>query len=187
MLLGEYTARQSVLKRVLGVSLAARAWIFLLLQACFRSWRLSAIAFLGVPAALAGGVLAVFAGGGLVSLGSLVGFLAVIGIAARNGILLIERFRHLEHHEAEPFGLGLVLRGARERLSPILASSAAIIAALLPIVLFGHIPGLEIAGPTVVVIMGGVVASALFTLFILPALYLVVGSKAERHGEIALA
>jgi Cu/Ag efflux pump CusA len=185
--LGEYTEARSVQNRILGIALAALVWTYLLLQACFGSWRLSAIAFVGLLASLAGGVMAVFAGGGVVTIGSLVGFLAVIGIAARNGILLVDRLQHLERHEGEAFGLGLVMRGARERLLPILASSATIIAALLPIVLFGHIPGLEIARPTVVVIMGGVVASALVTLFIIPALYLVVGHKASRHGEVAVA
>jgi Cu/Ag efflux pump CusA len=186
-LLGEYAERKSVEGRVLGIALAAVIGIFLLLQACFGSWRLAVVAFLALPAALAGGILAVLAGGGVVSMGSLIGFLAVLGIAARNGILLIDRYQHLEHHEGEQFGLGLVLRGARERLSPILTSTAAIIAALLPIVAFGHIAGMEIAHPTVVVILGGVIASTLVTLFVVPALYLVLGRNADRRSQVAVA
>jgi len=114
------------------------------------------------------------------------GFLAVLGIAARNGVLLIHHYQHLEGQEGVPFGLELVLRGARERLSPILTSSAAIIAALLPIVVFGQIPGLEIVQPTAIVILGGLVASTLFTLFVMPALYLLIGSGGEPQTDLGL-
>jgi len=161
--------------------------IFLLLQACFGSWRLALINFLALPAAIAGGVLAALASGGAISLGSIVGFLAVLGIAARNGLLLINHYQRLEQREGVPFGVDLVLRGARERLSPILASSAAIVAALLPIVVLGQIPGLEIAQPTAIVIIGGLVASTLVTLFVIPPLYLAIGSKAEHRLDLGPA
>ncbi len=186
-LLGEFAERQAAQERTLGLAAAALIGIFLLLQACFRSWRLALIAFLAVPASMAGGVLAALASGGVITLGSIVGFFAVLGIAARNGILLINYYQRLEGQEGVPFGLDLVLRGARERLSPILASSAAIIAALLPIVIFGQIPGLEIVQPTAIVIIGGVIASTLVTLFVIPALYLVIGSGADREPDLGLA
>ncbi len=175
-LLGEYAEREKAQERIAGVAAAALIGIFLLLQACFGSWRLALIAFLALPASIVGGVLAAFATGGAISLGSIVGFLAVLGIAARNGVLLINHYQRLETQEGVPSGLDLVLRGARERLSSILASSAAIIAALLPIVIFGQIPGLEIVQPMAIVIMGGLVASGLFTLFVMPVLYLLIGS-----------
>jgi Cu/Ag efflux pump CusA len=186
-LLGEYTERQNAEQRMLGVAAAALIGIFLLLQASFRSWRLALIAFLAIPTAIAGGVLGASAGGGVISLGSLIGFLAVLGIAARNGVLLINCYQRLEGQEGVPFGLDLVFRGARERLTPILASSTAITVALLPIVVFGRIPGLEIVQPTAIVIIGGLVASTLFTLFVIPALYLVIGSGAERQHDLGLA
>lgn len=185
-LLGEYAERQSAERRMLGVAVAAAIGIFLLLQACFGSWRLALIAFLALPASFVGGVLATLASGGVISLGSLVGFLAVLGIAARNAILLINHYQHLEAHEGVPFGLDLVLRGTRERLSPILASSAAIIAALAPIVVFGQRPGLEIAHPMAIVIIGGLAAATLFTLFVIPAAYLLIGAGTERHSELDL-
>ena len=112
---------------------------------------------------------------------------AVLGIAARNGILLISYYQRLERQEDVPFGLDLVLRGTRERISPILASFAAIIAVFLPIVFLGQVPGLEIAQPTAIVIIGGIVASTLFTLFVIPALYLVLGSGAGRYSDLGLA
>ena len=132
-------------------------------------------------------LLAAFASGGVISLGSIVGFLAVLGIAARNGLLIIHHYQILERDEGVPFGLELVLRGTRERLLPILTSSAAIIAALLPILVFGQIPGLEILRPTAFVIVGGLVASTLLTLFVMPALYLLMGSGTERRPELDLA
>jgi len=185
-LLGEYAERESAQRRMLGACAAALIGIFLLLQACFKSWRLPLIAITALPVSVAGGVLAAAAGGGMISLGSIVGFLAVLGIAARNGVLLIRQYQHLEGQEKVPFGLDLVLRGARERLSPFLTSSAAIIAALLPIVVFGQIPGLEIVRPTAIVILGGLVASTLFTLFVMPALYLLIRSGAERQTDLGL-
>jgi len=184
--LGEFAEREDAQRRILGVAIASLIGIFLLLQACFQSWRLALIAFLVLPVSIAGGVLAVLASGGAISLGSIVGFLAVLGIAARTSVLLINNYQRLEGQEGVPFGLGLVLRGVRERLSPILASSAAIFAALLPIVVFGQIPGLEIVRPTAIVIMGGVVASILVTLFVIPALYLVFGSGAGRQPDLGL-
>ena len=87
--------------------------ILLLLHAAFGSFRLALLTFLLLPMALVGGVSAVWLGGGVLSLGSLVGFLAVFGIAARNGILMISHFQHLEREEGHEFGPDLVLRGAR--------------------------------------------------------------------------
>jgi Cu/Ag efflux pump CusA len=184
-LLGEYAERQSAEQRMLGVAVAALIGIFLLLQACFASWRLALIAFLALPVSVAGGVLAAFASGGAISLGSIVGFLAVLGIAARNGLLLINHYQQLEQ-EGAPFGLELVLRGARERLLPMLTSSTAIVAALLPIIIFGSIPGLEIVQPTAIVMLGGLVASTLVTLLLIPVLYLAAGphGKAELRAAI---
>jgi CzcA family heavy metal efflux pump len=184
--LGEFAERESAQQSVLAIAIAAVIGIFLLLQACFRSWRLAIIGFLALPAAVAGGVLAGLASGGVLTLGSLVGFLAVIGLAARHAILLINHYQHLERSEGVPFGCDLVLRGARERVAPILTSSAAIIAALLPIVVFGRIAGLEIAQPTSIVIIGGVVASTLVTLLVIPTLYLLFGSRDSQH-DLALA
>jgi Cu/Ag efflux pump CusA len=126
-----------------------------------------------------GGVLAAFFGGGAISLGSLVCFFTVFGIATRSGMMLISHFRHLEQSEGESFGPRLVLHGARERLGPILMTALATGLAILPFVLFGDIPGLEIMHPMAIVILGGLVTSTLLSLFILPALYLRFGSSPE--------
>jgi len=173
--LGEYAERQAAQAQLLGFALAAMAVIFLLLQAAFGSWRLAAISLLTLPMALVGGVVAAFLGGGILSIGSLVGFVTVLGIAARNGIMLINHYQHLERVEGEPFGLGLVLRGARERMSPILMTSLAAGLALMPLVITGDIPGHEIEHPMAVVILGGLVTSTLLNLFVMPTLYLHFG------------
>jgi CzcA family heavy metal efflux pump len=184
-LLGEYAEREKAEQRMLGVGLAAAIGIFLLLQACLRSWRLAAVAFLAIPASMAGAVLAAAASGGVLSLGAIVGGLAVLGIATRNGLLLIEHYQRLES-EGMPFGTELVVRGARERLLPIVTSAASIIAAVLPMVVFGPVAGLEILQPTAIVIIGGLVASTLLTLGVTPAVYLALGSGTRREPDLAL-
>jgi CzcA family heavy metal efflux pump len=171
-ILGEYAERQAAAQRLLVYSIGAVIVVFLLLQAAFRSWRLATLAILTLPVALVGGVIAAHLSGGILSLGSLVGFLTVMGIAARNGILLINHCQHLEKYEGMPFGPALVLRGAAERLSPILMTTLATALALVPLVMMGNIPGHEIEHPMAVVILGGLVTSTLVNLFIVPSLYL---------------
>ena len=174
-LLGEYTERQAAQKRLALYGIGAAIAIFLLLQASFGSWRLATLSFFTLPMALVGGALAAWIGGGVLSLGSLVGFYTVFGIAARNGILMINHFQHLERHEGETFGPALVLRGAQERLSPILMTTLATGLALVPLVVAGSIPGHEIEHPLAVVILGGLVTSTLLNLFVVPSLYLRFG------------
>ena len=109
--------------------------------------------------------------------------LDALGIAARNGILLISHFRHLEQAEGVPFGPGLVLRGASERLSPIMMTALATALALVPLVLGGNRPGQEIEYPMAIVILGGLATSTLLNLFVLPVLYLSVGRRRrDRTG-----
>jgi CzcA family heavy metal efflux pump len=178
--LGEFAERQAAQRQLLLFGSGGALAIFLLLQAAFRSWRLATLAFLTLPMALVGGALAAFAGGGVLSLGSLVGFFTVFGIAARNGILMINHFQHLEQHEGESFGPGLVLRGARERLSPILMTTLATGLAIVPLVAAGNIPGYEIEHPLAVVVLGGLFTSTLLNLFVMPPLYLRFAKG--RHG-----
>ncbi|MDQ3865219.1 MAG: efflux RND transporter permease subunit [Actinomycetota bacterium] len=170
--LGESTELTAAQGRLLVFGIAAAVAIFLLLQTAFGSLRLAALAFVLLPTALVGGVLAVRLAGGVLSLGSLVGFLTVFGIAARNGILMISHFQHLEHHEGETFGPALVLRGAKERLAPIMMTASATGLAVVPLVVAGSIPGHEVEHPMAVVIVGGLVTSTMLNLFVLPSLYL---------------
>jgi CzcA family heavy metal efflux pump len=171
-ILGEFQERQAATNTLLTLAIGALAVIYLLLQVAFGSWRLATLVVLTLPIALVGGVFAAFMGGGVLSLGSIVGFLTVMGIAARNGILLINHCQHLEKYEGEKFGPELVLRGAGERLSPILMTTLATGLALVPLVVLGNIPGHEIEHPMALVILGGLVTSTLLNLFVVPSLYL---------------
>jgi Cu/Ag efflux pump CusA len=172
VLMGEYTERLNVQRKMGVFALIAAIGVFLLLHVSFKSARLALLSFLLLPSALVGGILAAFLGDGIISLGSIVGFLTIFGIAARNGILMINHFQHLEQEEGEPFGPALVLRGARERLAPILMTAATTGLALIPLIVAGSIPGNEIEHPMAIVILGGLITATMLNLFVVPSLYL---------------
>ncbi|MEY9967230.1 CzcA family heavy metal efflux pump [Streptacidiphilus sp. MAP12-16] len=184
-LLGEYQERQSAQDSLLTTAALAAVAILLLLQLAFGSWRLAVFVFLTLPMALVGGLIAIWIGGGVVTIGALVGFFTVFGIAARNGILLVNHCQHLEEYEGETFGPALVVRGAGERLAPILMTSLATGLALVPLVALGNQPGHEIEYPLAVVILGGLVSSTLLTLFVVPSLYLRFGHRRRPGGGAA--
>jgi Cu/Ag efflux pump CusA len=182
--LGEYAERQATQTRLLVMALGAALGVFVILLASFGSARLALLSFLTLPSALVGGVIAAYAAGGVISLGSLVGFLTVFGIAARNGILLINHYQHLEQYEGESFGPQLALRGARERLSPILMTALATGLALVPLAVAGDIPGHEIEYPMAIVILGGLLTSTLINLFVVPSLYLRFGRNTGKARNL---
>ncbi|TAL07365.1 MAG: efflux RND transporter permease subunit [Chloroflexota bacterium] len=184
-LLGEYAERQAASGRLLLFAIVALFGVFLLLQAAFGRTRLAILSFLTLPSALVGGVLAAWAFGGTISLGSLVGFFTVLGIAARNGIMMINHFQFLERFEGEAFGPELVIRGARERLSPILMTALATGLALVPLAIAGDLPGHEVEHPLAIVVLGGLLTSTLLNLFILPSLYLRFGRSLADERKIA--
>jgi CzcA family heavy metal efflux pump len=179
-LLGEWKAREDAQNRLFFTAIFAGLAIMLLLQTAFGGWRLATLIFLTLPIALVGGLLAAFASGGVISLGTLLGFFTVFGIAARNGILLVNHCQHLERSEGEPFGKALVMRAARERLAPIVMTSLATGLAVVPLVAFGERPGGEVEYPMAFVILGGLLTSTLLNLFVVPSLYL---RFAKRRGE----
>ena len=179
--LGEYAARAESQRRLFALSGLSMLGILLLLHVDFRSWRLTAIVFLTIPFALVGGVAGVILDNGILSLGSLVGFVTVLGIAARNGIMLVSHWRHLEEQEGEPFGPALVQRGSEERLAPILMTVLATGLALVPLVWGGNLPGHEIEYPMAIVILGGLVTSTVLNLFLLPPIYLAFGQVTHRE------
>ena len=176
--LGEYAAREESRRRLMALSALSLLGVLLVIQSDFRTMRLTILVFLTLPFALIGGVFGAWWGGGVLSLGSLVGFVTVLGIAARNGIMLVSHYRHLEDEEGESFGAGLVIRGSEERLAPILMTALATGLALVPLAMAGNKPGHEIEHPMAVVILGGLVTSTLLNLFLMPSLYLAFG-----HGK----
>ncbi|MCX7410490.1 MAG: efflux RND transporter permease subunit [Planctomycetales bacterium] len=178
---GEFQAKADAQQRLLLVGAAALVGIWLLLYLDFRSARLSLMVMLSVPLACVGGVASVLLSGGSVSLGSLVGFVTVFGVAVRNGILLISNYQHLQEADSTTPLTDLVLRGSVERLSPILMTAATTALAILPLIVAGNLPGQEIEYPMAIVIMGGLLSSTFLTLFVLPSMYLTFSRNALRR------
>ncbi len=149
-------------------SAAAFVLIVLLMAIAFGSSRHVALVLVALPSTLIGGVAAVALTGGTLTLGSMVGFVALFGMAARNTILLVSHFDHLVDNEGQIWTLETALRGAEERLTPVLLTSLLTGLALLPVALQLHQPGHEIEGPMAVVILGGLVSSTLVSLLLIP-------------------
>ena len=173
--LGEYAEAQVSRRRILTLSAVAVVAILLILYVDFQSWRIVLLMSAMLPLALLGGVVGALLVGGVISLGSLVGFVTVLGIAARNAIMLISHYRHLHREEGLEVGRDLVIRGAEERLAPILMTALTTGLALVPLVVIGNVPGQEIEYPMAFVILGGIVTSTLLNLFVLPVAFYLFG------------
>ena len=140
-----------------------------------------ALVLANLPFALVGGVLAVFATGGLLSLGSLVGFVTLFGIATRNAVMLVSHYDHLVRVEDRTWSAETATRGALERLGPILMTALVTGLGLLPLALGSGDPGREIEGPMAIVILGGLATSTVLTLLVLPTLALRFGRFSDRN------
>ena len=176
--IGNATGTRASAWRLAAFGLVAAIGIFLLLQSAFGSWRLAAALGASLPLALVGGELAALIAGGTVSLGALAGFLAVFAIAARNGVSMVTHCQRLERHEDQTHGPELVMRGARDRLAPILMTGSGTAFMMLPLLVLGNRPGYEVVHPMAIVVVGGLVTSTLLSLFVVPALYLRFGGGA---------
>jgi Cu/Ag efflux pump CusA len=174
---GEFESEAAASRVIVGLSLVAIVGMAVLLFIAFGSMRDAALVMLNLPLALVGGALSVWAGGGVLNVASLVGFVTLFGIAARNGIMMVSHYRHLL---AE--GLPLreaVVRGSLGRLIPILMTALTAGLALVPIVLASGEPGNEIQAPMAAVILGGLTSSTLLNLVVIPPLFL----KFARVGK----
>lgn len=156
-------------------SMLAGIGVLLLLYIAFNRLRNMAITFLNLPFALIGGVIAVLATGGWLSLGSLVGFVTLFGITLRNSIMLVSHYQHLVEHEQQVWGLETALRGAAERLPSILMTALVTGLGLMPLALGTGEPGREIEGPMATIIVGGLATSTLLNLLVLPTILLHFG------------
>ena len=165
---GEAQVQSAAARELLLHSAAAFILIVLLLALAFGSARHVSLVLLALPSTLIGGVVAVALTGGTLSLGAMVGFVALFGMAARNTILLVSHFDHLVMVEGEPWNLATALRGAEERLTPVLLTALLTALALLPVAWQAHQPGHEIEGPMAIVILGGLVSSTLVSLLLIP-------------------
>jgi CzcA family heavy metal efflux pump len=167
---GVAEAQHSAASELLLHSAAAFVMIVLLLALAFGKSRQVMLVLCSLPSTLTGGVIALALTGGTLTLGSMVGFVALFGMAARNTILLVSHFDHLVREEGQSWSLQTALRGAEERLTPVLLTALLTALALLPVALQLHEPGHEIEGPMAVVILGGLVSSTFVSLLLIPPL-----------------
>lgn len=173
--LGEHLDARSPLRSVESYAVAAAILAFLLLQAAFGSWRVAAFSLVGLPVVALGSIAAVFLHSGMISLGSVLGCAAVLGLTLRSIVAMVHHFQALER-EGVPFGEALVRRGLGECFPWLLATIVTTGAMVLPFIALGRVAGLEIAHPMAVAMLGGLVGSALATLLLTPALYLRFGA-----------
>ena len=172
----EAAADASRLLAILGAAVVIA--VGFLLHLAFRSARDALLVMVNLPLALIGGVAGVFVSGGVLSVASLIGFITVLGIATRNGIMLVSHIRHLQEREGVTDFREAVFRGALERLAPILMTGLAAGLALVPLALGGDKPGNEIQTPMAMVILFGLLTSMFLNMLVVPALYLRLGRPA---------
>lgn len=179
---GEFEAREDASQRIAGLSAIVLLLIILLLYGFFKSWSLTLQVMLNIPLALIGGLVLTRLLINNISIATLVGFIAVGGIAARNGIMMISHYLHLMKHEGEGFTRAMIERGTTERMVPVLMTALSAGIALIPFLLAGDQPGKEILHPVAVVIVGGLISSTLLDFLVTPLVFFHFGEKAALHA-----
>lgn len=176
---GQFESEERASKTIALVSIFSIFIIFMLLYGEFKNISQSLVVLLNLPLALIGGVFAIFFTDGILSIPAIIGFISLLGIATRNGMLLIDRYNVLasEGHSREE----AVMIGSLDRLNPILMTAITSALALLPLALGGDLPGNEIQSPMAKVILGGLFSSTLLNGFVVPVIYL-INSKSKKHG-----
>ena len=174
---GTFLAQEEASRLILGLSLVSLAAIFVVLYGRYRSAILALIVMGNVPLALIGSVAALWLAGQPLSVASMIGFITLTGISARNGILKISHYLNLALHEGEVFGEKLVLRGSLERLTPVLMTALSAGMALVPLLFGADAPGKEILHPVAVTIFGGLISATLLDTFLTPVLFLKLGQR----------
>ena len=175
---GQFESEQAASRTLTLTSLVALLVIFLLLYQEFRSLKIAGVILLNLPLALIGGVASLWLTSGEVSIPAIIGFISLLGIATRNGILLVSHYNHLRG-EGMPLHESVV-QGSLDRLNPILMTALSSALALIPLALGGNLPGNEIQSPMAKVILGGLLSSTLLNGFIIPSVYLIVNRKKPK-------
>jgi HME family heavy-metal exporter len=168
---GQFEAQRSATLRIGSLAFVSLAGIFVVLMMLYPSARITFQILNAIPTAFLGGVLALTLTGQTLTVASLVGFVSLGGIAVRNGILLVTHYFHLMQAEGEPFSPAMVLRGSLERLAPVLMTALTAGIGLIPLVVNGKKPGLEILYPVATVILGGLVTSTFCEFLLHPGLF----------------
>lgn len=178
---GQFQAQEAASRQLAGLAVISVLLIFAVVYNRYRSLVLTGIILLNIPLALIGSVLALWLSGNALSLASLVGFITLTGIAARNGLIKISHYLNLMTREGVPFGADLVVRGSLERLAPVLMTALGTALALIPLLIAGDQPGKEILHPVAVVVFGGLISATVLDTLLTPALFLHWGrASAER-------
>jgi Cu/Ag efflux pump CusA len=178
---GQFEAQAQAAEVILLLSWLSLAVMFLLLFMHFRSVNLALQTLLNIPMAFVGAVIFVVATGQSISIATLVGLIALAGIAARNKILLLDHYLHLMREEGEEFTRGMIVRAGRERIVPVLMTALTSGIALIPIVLAPGQPGRELLYPVASVIVGGLVSTTLLDVLLTPGLFWVFGRRAAER------
>lgn len=178
---GQFQSAAEATRTLSFLGVVVVAGIFLLLYLAFRSVRDALLVMLNLPLALIGGVAGMFLADRMLSVATLIGFITLFGIATRNGVMMIAHVRHLRETEAITDPIELVVRGATERLVPILMTALAAGLALVPLALAAGEPGSEIQAPMAIVILWGLASSTVLNMVVVPALYLRFGSVSEAY------
>ena len=185
---GQFESAAEATRVLVLLGIVVIVGIFLLLYLAFRSAGDALLVMLNLPLALIGGVAGMFLAGGILSVATLIGFITLFGIATRNGVMLVAHIRQLFEHEGVTDPVEAVLRGARERLVPILMTALAAGLALVPLALAAGEPGSEIQAPMALVILSGLLSSTLLNMFVVPSLYMRFGAvTSARRGRRELA
>jgi CzcA family heavy metal efflux pump len=177
---GQFESQQQATRLIGWLSLVSILLIFGALYGHFRSVRLALQVMATIPLAIIGGVIAIFMSGGTLSVASLVGFITVAGIGARNSIMMLSHYLHLMAHEGEAFDRTMIERGSLERLVPVLMTGLTTGLAMLPLAFAGGVPGSEILQPVAIVILGGLASVTLLDQLVTPALFYHFGCPSGR-------
>jgi CzcA family heavy metal efflux pump len=179
---GEFQAQKDATERIVLFSAVVFLIIVFLLYGYFQSMALALQVMLSIPLSLIGGLVYTWLKVDNISIATLVGFIAVGGVAARNGIMMLSHYLHLMKHEGEEFTREMVERGTLERMVPVLMTALAAGIALIPLVLAGDQPGKEILHPVAVVIVGGLISSTLLEFLVRPLIFFHLGRKAAAQA-----
>jgi HME family heavy-metal exporter len=181
---GTFQAQEEASRTIALLSMISLGMVFAILYSRYKSSVCALIIMGSVPLALIGSVAALWIAGQPLSVASMIGFITLTGIAARNGILKISHYINLALHEGMPFGPDLIIRGSLERLTPVLMTALSAGVALIPLMIGADAPGKEILSPVAITIFGGLISSTLLDTFLTPVLFLRYGRKSvERLVE----
>jgi len=188
---GQFEATREATRTLSLLTIFSLVAIFFLLIKALGDWRSALQVMINIPLALIGAVIALLLSGGVFSIATLVGFISLVGITSRNGIMMISHYLHLMKEEGEDFTEEMIIRGSLERLVPVMMTALTAGLSLLPLAIAADAPGKEILHPLAVVVLGGIITSTLLDQIVTPAVFYKFGRPsaeriiAEREGKLA--